>query len=226
MAISFADLRRIAALLLAGAAFATPAAPAEEQSISEAEKRLLMTNQMKNVAAPARLRYRYVKSGTLESAREDDALVSVARGADGKGTVTHVDFLTGKDNFKLPDIDNAEGNPLLLFFLERELAEMKRLTGGSANYYRKRIRLALAEEASVKTIEIEHAGRKLNATEIRVSPYLNDPARPRYEKFAGKYYVFTLSDEIPGGIYQLRTTLGQPGDTLLEETVTFTSLAR
>ena len=43
-----------------------------------------------------------------------------------------------------------EGNPVLLYFLERDIREMERLTGGKSGYFRKAIRLALARSASVE----------------------------------------------------------------------------
>ena len=73
----------------------------------------------------------------------------------------------------------------------------------------------------------------MKASEIRISPYVNDPARPRYEKFAEKYYIFTMSDQIPGGVYQMKGVLqekdagnGQNPGILLEETLTFAGLTK
>lgn len=201
---------------------------AADQPISEAEKQLFVTNHMKNVRSPSTLRYHFEKSGSLEEGYQDDATMRVEKGTSAKGKMVKVTYLTGKNNFKLPDLPDAEGNPIILFYLEKELAEMKRLTGGSPNYYRKRIRLALVDEASVKPVTIRYEGKDIKGSEIRISPYVNDLARSRYEKFAEKYYVFTLSDQIPGGVYQMRGVLvdkdarnGQKPATLLEETLTF-----
>ena len=51
-----------------------------------------------------------------------------------------------------------------------------------------------------------------------VTTFLDDPLRVRFEKLAGKQYVFTLSDAVPGGIYGALATqrtyahlLGQAG---------------
>ena len=206
---------------------------AEDQPISEAEKLLFENHHMKNVPLPATLRYRFVKSGTLEAGYQDDATLNIELSPSHKGNVIKVGYLTGKNNFKTPDITDAKGNPIILFYLEREIAEMKRLTGGSINYYRKRIRLALVDDATVKPVTVMYDGKEVNASEIRISPYVNDPARPRYEKFAEKYYVFTMSDQVPGGVYQMKGVLsekntgnGQPPGSLLEETLTFAGLIR
>ncbi len=93
------------------------------------------------------------------------------------------------------------------------MREMHRLTGGSMNYYRKRIRMALAEDAQIKEVTVNLGPRRVAATEIHIAPYRDDPARSRYEKFAEKTYVFTLSDEVPGKVVEMRGELaGPPAD--------------
>ena len=67
-------------------------------------------------------------------------------------------------------------------------------------------------------------GRDVAAREITVSPYLDDPLRARFEKFATKQYIFTLSDAVPGGVVALRTRIGSAAadaDTLLSEVLQF-----
>ena len=123
-----------------------------------------------------------------------------------------VEYLSDARKLELPDIDAANANPVILFFLEREVREMHRLTGGSINYYRKRIRMALAEGGSVEAVTRNIGSRRIAATEIHIAPYRNDPARSRYEKFAEKTYVFTLSDDVPGKVVELRSDLSTAGD--------------
>jgi len=128
------------------------------------------------------------------------------------GKSVKVEYLTATRKLELADIDGANANPVILFFLERDLREMHRLTGGSINYYRKRIRMALAEGAQVEAVTRDLGPRRVAATEIRIAPYRNDPARSRYEKFAEKTYVFTLSDDVPGKVVELRGELSTAGD--------------
>lgn len=224
------SMRKYLAVAAAALAILLPSwsVMAEDQAISEAEKQLFENHHLKNVPVPATLRYRFAKSGTLEPGYEDDATVTLER-----GNLAKINYLTGKNNFKVPDIPEAKGNPVILSYLEREIAEMKRLTGGSTNYYRKRIRLSLVDEATVKPVTVKYGGKEVKASEIRISPYVNDPARPRYEKFAEKYYIFTMSDQIPGGVYQMKGVLqekdagnGQKPGILLEETLTFAGLTK
>jgi hypothetical protein len=62
---------------------------------------------------------------------------------------------------------------------------------------------------------------------IVIRPYLNDPMQEKMQKYLAKDYVFILSDQVPGSVYQIRSTVpgGQQGDrknaaALIEETMT------
>jgi hypothetical protein len=200
------------------------------QEISPAEKLLFQTDHLRNVAGAKALRYGYVHKEAAGSGFDDQVSVEVGgKGSDGSAAVsTH--FLTGERQVTLPPVSNAQGNPALLGFLERDINEMKRLTGGSTNYFRKRIRLALAEAAKVDTVSVPYGGRQVEARQIAIQPYLNDPMQEKMQKYVAKRYVFILSDQIPGSVYQARSTVpgDQQGDSknraaLIEETMTVAS---
>lgn len=197
------------------------------QEISPAEKLLFQTDHLRNVAGVKALRYGYVHKEAAGPGFDDQVSVEVGgKGSDGSAAVsTH--FLTGERQVSLPPVSNAQGNPALLGFLERDINEMKRLTGGSANYFRKRIRLALAEAAKVDTVTVPFGGRQVEARQVAIQPYLNDPMQEKMQKYVAKRYVFILSDQVPGSVYQVRSTV--PGDqqadrkngaALIEETMT------
>ena len=46
---------------------------------------------------------------------------------------------------------------------------------------------------------------------MQVSPYLDDPNRPRFERYARKAYRFLLSDGVPGGVFGVGTRVDGPG---------------
>ena len=104
-------------------------------------------------------------------------------------------------------MESAQGNPAILYFLERDIREMQRLTQGKANYFRKRIRMAMYKGASIRDLTLQYNGRPVAVREISIEPYLDDPNRPRYEKLANKQYLFMLSDSVPGGVYGIRTRI-------------------
>jgi hypothetical protein len=195
----FAPLAMLAALA---------AGTAAAQTVSQAETLLFETDHLARLKAPATLVYAFRKDSNVEPGFRDEVRLDLAR-VNGKLSAT-LHFLSGEHKQDIPALDEVHGNPVLLGFLEHDIAEMKRLTGGSSSYFRKRIRMALAQGAQVTLQPITYQGKTLQAQAVRVQPYLNDPMHARFEKYLRKTYTFVLSDQVPGGLYQLRTSLGTP----------------
>lgn len=200
------------AFVVATVVMAWPAHAADSDQFSVAENRLFIDDHLQSLVAPTTLEYTYEKRGTLEAPVDDAARVIVGPTSAGGGKSVKVEYLTATRRLELADIDGANANPVILFFLERDLREMHRLTGGSVNYYRKRIRMALAEGGQVEAVTRDLGSRRIAATTIHIAPYRNDPARSRYEEFAEKTYAFTLSDDVPGKVVELRSELSTAGD--------------
>jgi hypothetical protein len=60
---------------------------------------------------------------------------------------------------------------------------------------------------------MQYLGHPVSVREISISPYLDDPNRPRYEKLANKQYQFMLSDGVPGALFGIRTRIdGESAD--------------
>ncbi|WP_312519765.1 hypothetical protein [Massilia sp.] len=213
-------LRFAAAFLGMGLALLAPAyvhAQAGSAKLSQAETLLFETDHLARIEAPAVLVYEFRKVSNVEPGFSDKVRLDV-NGSKGKLSAT-LHFLSGKNRHDLPPLEEAHGNPVLLGFLERDIAEMKRLTGGSTAYFRKRLRMALAESAEVRTQSITYQGKTLQAQSVRIQPYLDDPMHARFEQYVNKTYTFIVSDGMPGGVYQLRSSLAnrdrqQPGTTV------------
>jgi hypothetical protein len=214
-----------ASLAVAMACAASQAVAADPSEYSEAERQLFVRPHLAAVKPPTRLLYRYERTGTLEPEVSDQATLILGEKT-GARTAT-VDYLSDERKLELPEVAYVDGNPVILHFLEREVRELKRLTGGSVGFYRNRIRKALAGSAQVQETEFRYDGRTVKGTQIRIDPYLDDPARSRFEKFADRYYVMVLSSEIPGEVYQLKAESpgpkqdSQAGRPLLGEVLTF-----
>lgn len=174
-------------------------------TISPAETLLFETDHLARVKPPAVLVYDFRKVSNVEPGFSDKVQLDLAAG-NGKTSAT-LHFLSGVHKHDTPALDDAHGNPVLLGFLERDIAEMKRLTGGSTAYFRKRIRMALADNANVSTQTITYDGKSLPAQVVRIQPYLNDPMHARFEPYVHKTYTFIVSDGVPGGVYQLKSSL-------------------
>ncbi|MGH8750915.1 MAG: hypothetical protein ACREUV_04340 [Burkholderiales bacterium] len=198
---------------------------------SEAEILMFETNHMKKITQPAKLQYSFTKNGSLEEGFADsaDIFVDQVRPKGFKSFSTH--YLNGKNNIPFPAVPQTDrgGNPVVLYFLERDIREMKRLTGGSVNYFRKSIRVALADKAEMRTVKITFDGKERDGKEIRITPYVNDQLKGRFGKHVGKYYVFTFSEDVPGTVYQMRCVTPDPEagkPPLIEETLTISKAGK
>lgn len=184
------------------------AASVRAQPVSPAETLLFETDHLARVKEPATLVYEFGKRSNVEPAFTDNVELDVSR---SKGQVhATLRFLSGERRRALPEVDDAHGNPVLLGFLEHDIAEMKRLTGGSVTYFRKRIRMALANSAQVTPQRISYGGKTVAGQAVRIQPYLDDPLHARFENYVRKTYTFVLSDAIPGGVYQVSSSLANP----------------
>jgi hypothetical protein len=208
-------MRLVATAALCLLLVTTLAAHAEDgkkPDFSPAERLLFMTPQLKNLQAPTQLRYTYAKTGSLEEAFTDKVTVDLIAKSDGTCCNARGVFLSGKHSEKnvAPDVPNAQGNPVILYFLEHDVHEMQRLTGGAADYFRTRLRMAIYQKAQVHDVTLHYQGHAVKGQEVAFSPFLDDPNSPKFEKFVQKNYHFLLSPEVPGGVYGIRTQV--PGD--------------
>lgn len=196
---------------LAVALVLTPALAFAAQDFSAAEQAIFMADQLGNVRPPSTLRYSFHKAGSLEAGFDDTVAVTLSPQADGSCCASKGEFLSGARKVALPEIDNAKANPVILYFLEHDIREMHRLTKGSENYFRKRIRMAIYQGATVAPASFRYKGQAIAGQEISFKPYLDDPNRYRYEKLAGKEYRFLLSDAVPGGVLGIHTRIAAAG---------------
>jgi hypothetical protein len=202
------SLHRLAVALAATAiALSASAARAEEpaRDFSAAERALFMTDQFAKLRPPMTLRYGFQRSGSLEPAFDDKVSIMLkAQQGSGRCCDATGEFLSGERKFVLPPVEGASGNPVTLFFLERDVREMERLTKGKSAYFRKRIRMAIFQGAQQRAVTLPYRGKRVAGQEFTITPYVDDPNRPRFEQLANKRYVFTLSDAVPGGVYGIR----------------------
>jgi hypothetical protein len=198
-------------LLAAGGAFAADgsagtAAPGASDSagsadseIKPAERLLFMDTHLKGVQPQTELDYAVDRSGP--PAKEKDTVrVLVLSPGNAKGDASVTDH-GGK-------VDVPGGlpcNPVILYFLERDIAEMEQLTGGQRRYFQRRVRLALAAGPAITPVVRDAQGKKVPAKQIVIQPYLDDPNASRFPDYVGKRYTFVMSDAVPGQVLLIRT---------------------
>ncbi|MDT3672118.1 MAG: hypothetical protein ROZ37_17490 [Aromatoleum sp.] len=212
----------LAALFLGGAVHAE-VAPQDGTDFSSAEQQVFAAPHLENLPDSATLRYRYRKNEAGQAAVDDEVVVTARREEGRPGRAVQVDYLHGDRHLALPEVDNATSNPLILYFLESDVRDMHRRLGGQENYFRRRIRLALAEGAHVSTVAVRYRGQVLQGTRVEIHPYANDTLAERFRGMADKVYLFTLSPQVPGGVYELRSRVAAVAsreEPLLEEILT------
>ena len=125
----------VARVRRAGVRFAVLAAlsvgSALAQPVSPAEALLFETDHLARTKVPATLVYEFRKLSNVEPAFTDRVELEVSRSKDKGQVHAALRFLSGTRKHTLPEVDDAHGNPVLLGFLEHDIAEMRRLTGGS-----------------------------------------------------------------------------------------------
>jgi len=192
------------------------AADEEPVEFSEAERRMWMTDQLASIDEPMVITYHFERGGSYEPGFEDKVEFRISKVKEDGMKAASLNFFTGERNFPIPPVDSTNVNPVLGVYLQGDVYEMNRLTDerGQAKerwrYFHRQIKHALASDATVTATEITFDGEKYDAHRITFSPYVNDPHRDEFEKFADKRYSVVVSDALPGYVYEIETIV--PGE--------------
>lgn len=179
--------------------------------LSPAQVALFESDHLKSIGQPERLEYRFRRESVAGAADpgaaySDRVALDVRPRNDGKKDVW-VDFLSGEHHMPFPPLMGFKGNPVLMYFLEHDVEEMNRETGGAATYFRNRIRQAFVDRAQLKSVQIPHGDTTVPATEITLVPFKDDPNLAAFPGVPEKRYRFLVSDAVPGSIYEIDATV-------------------
>lgn len=205
------------ALLLAAPARADDAGPAAaegagdpqaiEEPVSEAERLLWLTDQLSAVPAGTLLRYRYDARFIDEDPVQDEVdLEIIGVNEDGSRSAS-IYFFTGDRNRPIEPFEHARGNPVLGVYLQDDVYQMGELTSGNWRYFHRKVKKALAHEATIEDIEVDFEGRQVAARRVSFLPFQYDEQRDRFEDFAEKRYSIVVSEHIPGFLYEIHTLI-------------------
>ncbi len=202
----------------------------EGYEFSEAEVKLWFSNHLENITQPTRLLYEFSKSGSYEEGFEDSVHLEIRELNEDGTKNAWMQFFTGerKQYIDPANVQNITGNPVLGIFMTGDIYEMDRYTGGSWRYFLNSIKTSIHEDAVIEPVEFEFSGTTYSGNKITFSPYVNDPKRRQFEKFARKSYEMIFSEDIPGQLYQIRTVIPpQDGEAepLVEEVLTLAEIA-
>jgi hypothetical protein len=188
------------ALTVAAGAYAADPASAPGAEIAPAERLLFLSTHLKGIQPQTELDYALDRSGP--PAKEKDTVKVLVVSADNAKGDARVTDHAGKVD--VPD-NGLPCNPVILYFLEHDIAEMEQLTGGQRRYFQQRVRLALAAGPAIATVVRDAQGQKVTAKQIVIQPYLDDPNSARFSDYTGKRYTFVFSEAVPGQVLLIRT---------------------
>jgi len=189
-----------------GAFGGTDSAVAEEP-VSEAERLLWMSDQITAVPAGTLLRYRYDAHAIDEDPIQDEVdLEIIGVNEDGSRSAS-IYFFTGDRNRHVEPFERARGNPVLGVYLQEDVYQMGELTGGNWRYFHRKVKKALAHDATIEDIQVEFEGRQVAARRVTFVPFQYDERRDHFEDSAEKRYSIVVSDQVPGFLYEVHTLI-------------------
>lgn len=136
------------------------------------------------------------------------------------------DMFTGERGRTHGPMTDTKHNIVAALFLEWDLSRMKRYIKGEPAYFRNRVRQAFRESAKVEEVKLTYDGREVTGYKLTIQPYLGDPRASSMDVFQSKIYEYTVSDAVPGGIYDIHiyvpnTAVSGPTQSFIDERITF-----
>jgi hypothetical protein len=191
-------------------------------NVNEAQMLIFYKDHLNGVTKGSRLDYDF-KSEAGEESFTDKIEIKVTDIVDENQRDLEFNFLSGENHIDFSPAKGYTGNPVIIHFLERDISLMARDTGGSAGYFRNRIRDSFNQPAQVGQVKFNYNGKELTGTEVVVTPFFGDPNAENLKYYTKKRYSFIFSEQVPGGIYRIRTQV--PSDKeeqlLIDEDMTF-----
>ena len=189
---------------------------------TKAQILLFDTPHLSNIRSVGSLRYDFDQRGTEVVGFSDSVELFITKVHDDGSKNLRFDFLTGQRRLPFSPVEGYRGNPLVMLFLQHDVVAMARELGGQPNYFRNRLRDALAKGGEIEHFTLSHNGRDLEAVRVTLTPFLGDRYREKFGAHENKTYEFVFAEGLPGGIYQIRTSVPGQGEAppVLEETIT------
>ncbi len=201
--------------------------PGDADASARALEVLFETPYLSGIAVPSTLTYRFRRVAGGATAFEDQVTMELVEDqGEGRRKVAF-EFLSGRERMPFAPKEKVQGNPLIMMFLQRDVILMGRELEGNFHYFRVRILDALRHKVKSQAVTLDFFGVPTEMTHLTIEPYLGDRERDRLASQERKRYEFTLSPEVPGGVFRIRSVI--PGESgagaAIEETMTFAGVA-
>lgn len=211
-----------ATAVAAGAAFATEAAPAADKFVGE----MFNKPHIADVAAGTELVYKFERKPSDEKLLglgfSDNIKVNVEKEASAGKKSVLLQIYSG-DRARDPHrINEMDGNPLLVVYLDNAVAHFRELAGGDRDYLKNTFKKKMSDGSKVEPVTIDYKGEKLAGYRLVLTPYASDPARAKMRGYEGATFSIAMSDKIPGYFAQMVSMFSNAnkGAPTLEERTT------
>ncbi len=187
----------------------------KDLELNQAQQLIYTESHFLTVPTGAEINYEFESNAEgVES--PDRVQLKILKSYDNQKKDIEIEFLSRDNQIQFPNFMGYKGNPVIICFLERDVRQMSRTTGGGELFFRNRIRHALADDPILEKVTVEHNGENKEAYQISFMPYINAPLRERLLHFQNKVYRITLSESVPGFVAGLSTELDSESHNVKE----------
>lgn len=163
---------------------------------------LFVRPHLSSVSSGTELTYRLERSPSDtkrlgEPFGDDIKLVVRSVAANGSRNVD-LQVFTGERARERMSITDLTGNPVLVIFLDRVVSNMAQLTGGTAPYFKDRLRAGLRDKATSEATKAEFEGKMLDATRIVIRPFVDDTNIGRMLGYEDSQFEILVAEAAPG----------------------------
>lgn len=192
-------------------------------SISEA---LFETFHLEGLPEGKTLTYTFIRKPSepklIGEGFEDTIKLAVKEVTDDKKRDVKVSVFSGARGRDPRDISGLTGNPVLVFFLDRAVANFALLAGGNRAYHKNRFRIAMRTEGGVDAVKFQYEGKPVEGFRLAIRPFTGD--RKNVHKMKGyenAQFEFYMSKAIPGYFagFKSHYSSPKPGSPTLDETI-------
>jgi hypothetical protein len=149
-------------------------------------------------------------SSRLGQPLADDIKLLVRSVTPDGGRDVDIRMFTGARGREVNGITGLTGNPVLVIFLDRAVSDMVRLTGGTAPYFKDRLRAGLREKAKSEPFQARFEGKTLDAMRIRVQPFVDETNVARMLGYEGAEFEFLIAEQVPGMLLEMHARYASP----------------
>lgn len=185
-----------------------PAAVANAAGEEKAAPILFETRQLDLIGKDQEVTYRFEKRGSDERIvgkdYADDLRLGVAKvGGKGERDVVFKVF-TGDQARDPQNWPELTVNPVFIWYLDRTVATLSSLAGGSPMYLKHKIREALGK-ATAEAVKADYNGQSVDAYQVKISPFAEDANASKMQGFHNSSITIVVSNQVPGYFVNLQS---------------------